>query len=143
MYNVHFDPDWPFLIEIGDNVTITNSTLLTHDASTWPFLKKSRIGGITIGNNVFIGHGSIILPNVRIGDNVIIGAGSVVTKDIPSDSIAAGNPCKVIGAYGDYVKKHEGYIKDEENHPSIDAYRSMDENVWSMARQKIETWGYN
>lgn len=51
---------------------------------------------INIGNHVWIGGGSIILPGVTIGDNVIIGSGSVVTKDIESDVIAAGNPCRVI-----------------------------------------------
>ena len=51
---------------------------------------------ISIGRNVWIGTNSIILPGVSIGDNVIIGAGSVVTKSIPDNSIAVGNPCKVI-----------------------------------------------
>ena len=51
---------------------------------------------IVIGSNVWIGMNAVILPGISIGDNVVIGAGSVVTADIPSDSIAAGNPCKVI-----------------------------------------------
>lgn len=51
---------------------------------------------VVIGNNVWIGGGSVILPGVKIGDNVVIGAGSVVTKSIPSDVIAFGNPCRVI-----------------------------------------------
>ncbi len=51
---------------------------------------------VTIGNNVWIGGNSIIFPGVVIGDNVTIGAGSVVTKDIPSDVLALGNPCKVV-----------------------------------------------
>lgn len=55
-----------------------------------------RTAPVTIGNNVWIGGGAIIMPGVEIGDNVVIGAGSVVTKSIPADSIAAGNPCKVI-----------------------------------------------
>ena len=49
-----------------------------------------------IGDNVWIGGGVIILPGVTIGDNVVIGAGSVVTKDIPKDTIAYGNPCRII-----------------------------------------------
>ena len=49
-------------------------------------------------NNVWIGGGAIILPGVTIGDNVVIGAGSIVTKDIPDNVIAAGNPCRVIRA---------------------------------------------
>ncbi len=51
---------------------------------------------VTIGNNVWIGGGAIILPGVTIGDNSVIGAGSVVTKDIPANVIAAGNPCQVL-----------------------------------------------
>lgn len=56
---------------------------------------KTQTAPVTIGNNVWIGGGVIIMPGVTIGDNVVIGAGSVVTKDIPSDTIAYGNPCKV------------------------------------------------
>ena len=51
---------------------------------------------MTIGNNVWIGGSVTILPGVTIGDNVTIGAGSVVTKDIPSGTVAVGNPCRVI-----------------------------------------------
>lgn len=57
---------------------------------------KTQTAPVIIGNNVWIGGGAILLPGVTIGDNVVIGAGSVVTKDIPSDSVACGNPCRVI-----------------------------------------------
>jgi carbonic anhydrase/acetyltransferase-like protein (isoleucine patch superfamily) len=57
---------------------------------------------IKVGNNVFIGYGSVILPGVSIGDNVVIGARSVVTRDIPSNCVAAGAPCKVIKSIFDY-----------------------------------------
>jgi len=57
---------------------------------------------VKIGNNVLIGNGTIILKGVNIGNDVVIGAGSVVTKDIPSNSLAVGNPAKV-------VKKIEGW----------------------------------
>ena len=50
---------------------------------------------VVIGDNVWIGGGAIIMPGVTIGDNVVIGAGSVVTKDIPSNTVAYGNPCRV------------------------------------------------
>lgn len=53
-------------------------------------------GKVKIGDNVWIGGGSIICPNVEIGENTVIGAGSVVTKSIPANVVAAGNPCKVI-----------------------------------------------
>lgn len=57
---------------------------------------KTLTAPVTIGDNVWIGGGAVILPGVSIGDNVVIGAGSVVTKDIPSDTIACGNPCRVV-----------------------------------------------
>lgn len=57
---------------------------------------KTQTAPVTIGNNVWIGGGAIIMPGVTIGDNVVIGAGSIVTKDIPSNKIAYGNPCQVI-----------------------------------------------
>ena len=56
---------------------------------------KTMTAPVTIGNNVWIGGGAIILPGVKIGDNVVIGAGSVVTKSIPDNSVAFGCPCKV------------------------------------------------
>ena len=67
--------------------------------STDPVERNSRqewAEPVTIGNNVWIGGSVTILPGVTIGDNVTIGAGSVVVRDIPSDCVAAGNPCKKI-----------------------------------------------
>ena len=78
-------------IEMGAGVKIISSN---HEESDYSISKISK--PISIGNNVWIGANSIILPSVNIGDNVIIGAGSVVTKDIPKNSIAVGNPCRVI-----------------------------------------------
>lgn len=57
---------------------------------------KTITAPVVIGNNVWIGGGTIIMPGITIGDNVVIGAGSVVTKDIPSNKIAYGNPCRVV-----------------------------------------------
>ena len=87
-------------VKIGDNVMIApNVGLYT---AGHPIDKDLRNSGkeyafpITIGNDVWIGGNVVINPNVTIGSNVVIGSGSVVTKDIPSNVIAAGNPCKVI-----------------------------------------------
>ncbi len=60
---------------------------------------------VTIGNNVWIGANVTILPNVTIGDHCVIGAGSVVTKDIPANTVAAGNPCRVLREIGEYDKQ--------------------------------------
>lgn len=65
---------------------------------------------VHIGRNCWIGAGAVIVPGVTIGDNVVIGAGSVVTKDIPSNVIAVGNPCRVLREVNDYDR--EFYFKD-------------------------------
>ena len=68
--------------------------------------------GVTIGNNCWIGGGVTICPGVTIGDNVVIGAGSVVTRDIPSNVVAVGNPCRVMRQIGERDRKY--YYKDRE-----------------------------
>ena len=113
IYTSLIDYEHGFLISIGDNVTLASDVrLLTHDASTKKLLGYSKVGRIKIGNNVFIGAQTIVLPNVKIGDYVVIGAGSVVTKDIPDNSIAVGNPCRVIGTYDDFKKKNYELFKN-------------------------------
>jgi maltose O-acetyltransferase len=87
-------------VTIGDDCFIgPNVSIYTACHSTDPVERNSRrewAEPVTIGDNVWIGGSVTILPGVTIGDNVTIGAGSVVTKDIPSNSIAVGNPCKVM-----------------------------------------------
>lgn len=65
---------------------------------------------VHIGRNCWIGAGAIILPGITIGDNTVVGAGSVVTKDLPSDVVAVGNPCKVLRAISEHDKEY--YFKD-------------------------------
>ena len=66
---------------------------------------------VRIGRNCWIGAGAVIVPGITIGDNVVIGAGSVVTKDIPSNVVAVGNPCRVIREISDHDKEY--YFKDK------------------------------
>ena len=89
-------------IIIGKNCHILyGCIILSHDASAKQRIKGADgFGETVIGNNVFIGVGSIVLPNVSIGDNSVIGAGSVVTRDIPSGVVAVGNPARVIKTIG-------------------------------------------
>lgn len=102
-----------WLVSIGDNVTLApNAHILAHDASTQRFIKYTKIGKVEIGNNVFIGAGSVVLPNVKIGDNVIIGANSVVTKDIENNVVVAGNPARVINSLENYLKKYKNIPED-------------------------------
>ncbi len=65
---------------------------------------------VHIGNNCWIGAGALIMPGVTIGDNTVIGAGSVVTKDIPSNVIAVGNPCRVLREVNEHDREY--YFKD-------------------------------
>jgi maltose O-acetyltransferase len=93
---VWIDPAHLSLITIGQSVTLAPRVqIVAHDASTKQALGYTRLGRVAIGDRVFVGAGSLILPGVTIGDDVIIGAGSVVTKDVPSGSVAAGNPATV------------------------------------------------
>lgn len=91
------------LLSIGNNVVIASGAKIEmHDASSMSIVGYSKIGKVTIGDNVFIGANSIILPGITIGSNVVIGAGSVVVKDIPDNSVAVGNPCRVIKSFNQY-----------------------------------------
>lgn len=110
---VYMDITRPFMIEIGNDVKITRGvTMLTHGYD-WCVLAGlndivlGSAGGITIGNNVFIGMNTTILKGVHIGDNVVIGAGSLVNKDIPDNCVAAGNPCRVIMPIDEYYEKRQ------------------------------------
>lgn len=112
------DPGHCWLIEIGDNVTLAPRVhILAHDASTKIPLGYTKIGKVKIGNNVFIGAGSTILPGVTIGDNVIIGSMSLVTHDLLRGGVYAGNPCVKIMDYNDFVEKHK---KNMISSPSFD-----------------------
>src|SRR5690554_1168330 len=106
IHTKHFGTE-PFLIKIGDNVTIGGDVkFITHDGSGSLFGRMFRYRKIMIGNNVFIGMNTLVLLGVEIGDNVIVGAGSVLTKSVPSNSVVAGNPAKIITTFDDYVTKN-------------------------------------
>lgn len=103
---VILDPSHCWLIEIGNNVTLAPRVhILCHDASTKQFLGKTKIGKVKIGDNVFVGANTTILPNVKIGSNVIIGANSVITNDVEDGTVVVGNPGKVLCSIDDYLKK--------------------------------------
>lgn len=125
------DGNWPWLITVGDNVTLaTGVKLLAHDASTAKAGVHTKIGIVQIGNNVFVGANSIVLPNVRIGDNVIIGAGSVISKDVPSNSVYAGNPAHLICTFSEYCEKHQN---NQNDHP---VFRQHTWQEWPDASKK-------
>lgn len=118
------DDSFCYLVSIGDHVTLApNVHILAHDASTKKILGYTKIGKVKIGKYVFIGAGSIVLPGVTIGDNVVIGAGSVISKDISSNSVAVGNPARVICSFNEYMEKQYNHLttqKPFEKQPSTE-----------------------
>lgn len=116
------DLTFPKGVHIGEHTYVAfNARILTHDRTRGLYLHTR------IGKNCFIGGESLILPGVTIGDNCVIGAGSVVTKDIPSCSIAAGNPAKVIrsnievGHYGRFASADDNERRLRESDPQAAA----------------------
>ena len=83
---------------IGNDCHITyGCVILSHDGAAKQLRKNDDGEGIVVlGDNVFVGVNSVVLRNVTIGDNSVIGAGSVVTEDVPSSSVVAGNPARVV-----------------------------------------------
>ena len=112
----------PKCLLIHNNVTIAAKVnFVTHEAIRHVLVNKynkpysMNLGCIEIMDNVFIGLGAIIMPNVRINENVIIAAGSVVTKDVPPNSVVAGVPARVIGTFDDLNKKREMLSKKQKD----------------------------
>jgi acetyltransferase-like isoleucine patch superfamily enzyme len=131
-------PTESFLIDIGDNVTLTNNvTFHTHDGGVGVLRHELKginvFGKIRVGNNVFIGSGATILPNVQIGNNVVVGASAVVTKNVPDNVVVAGNPAKVICTLEEY--KEKALIKGLFVHNNRPLERQM-EILESMSKKK-------
>ena len=109
----------PYLVEIGNNVRMNNYfTLLTHDFATSVLTNKygeflPSSGKVKIGNNVYFAQRCTVMKGVTIGDNCIIGYGSLVTKDIPSNSVVAGSPARVICTLEEYYEKRKTKALEE------------------------------
>lgn len=123
------DINFPWLISIGDNVTLASDVrLLAHDAST------SIIDGVRTKLGI-----------VKIGSNVFIGANSVVTHDVPSNSVYAGNPAKFICTFDEFSEKHR---KSFESHPTFHEHpwyewgNASDEEKQKMKEKLTDTFGY-
>ncbi len=117
--NVHFQPRQlpadPKFIKLHNNISIaSNVHFITHDVIHYVFNNlndkpiekfQSHLGCIEIMDNVFVGSGTRIMPNVKIGPNAIVAAGSLITKDVPEGVIVGGVPAKIIGSFDDLMKK--------------------------------------
>lgn len=125
----------PYLIEIGDNVRFSSDCkIVTHDGAVHvlrnqmgEYKDADIFGKVKIGNNVFIGMDSILLPGTEIGDNCIIAAGSVVKTKVPANMVYGGIPAKKICTIDEYREKN----KDRIVHT-----KSLDQN---MKRKYIES----
>lgn len=120
----------PWLVTIGDRVTISSGVrFVTHDGSGWLHRtdgRKYRIGRISIGSDVFIGLGSIIMPSVSVGDRCVIGSGSVVTKSVPEGFVVAGNPARIVSTYDEFMMR-------------VAKWPSENEMVGSTRREQVDS----
>lgn len=132
------DDTRPSLVSIGENCFINNYfEIHTHDWVSHVFLHSGRelvnsSGRVTIGNNVAFGRHVVVLKGVTIGDNCFIGAGSIVSKDIPANSIAVGSPAKVVMTLDEYYNKRLQLSEVE----AFDYARSIIERFGRMPQPK-------
>lgn len=123
----------PWLITIGNNVYITaGCQFVTHDGGTLILRKEvpdlELTAPIKVGNDVYIGINTTILPGVTIGNRCIIGAGTIVTKDIPDNSVAVGVPARVVKTVDEYLESakqrslHLGHLGPKEKEQALKEY---------------------
>lgn len=116
----------PEYVRIGSNVRLSGCTLFGHDGSVNMInrafgLNLDNVGPIIIGDNVFIGHGAIILPRVTIGSNVIVGAGAVVASDVPDNCVVVGVPARTVKTLEDHK---DDLIEMNANFPWLELVQS-------------------
>jgi acetyltransferase-like isoleucine patch superfamily enzyme len=96
----------PYLVTLGDHVSATSTSFVTHDGGVWVFRDEwpdaDVFAPITVGSNVFLGAGVLVLPGVTIGDHVVVGARSVVSRDLPSGCVAVGSPAIPVRSLDEY-----------------------------------------
>ncbi|MBN2656323.1 MAG: acyltransferase [Spirochaetales bacterium] len=112
----------PRYVKLGSNVCLASCSLIGHDASISVFSRSrgiilDKVGKIEIGDNCFVGHGAIILPDVKIGKDCIVAAGAVVTKSFPDNSIIGGTPGRIIGWTDEFIARQ---LSQTRNYPWYD-----------------------
>lgn len=118
----------PYLIEIGNHVTITEGVrFITHDGGVWVLRSSHKnidfIKPIKVGNNVFIGMNTLILPGVSIGNNTVVGAGTIVTKNLEGNAVYAGVPAKKIKDIDSYENQ---ILKETFDTKGLNKYEKKD-----------------
>lgn len=125
----------PAYVRLGNNVRLSGCTLFGHDGSVNMLIQATgkvldRVGKIDIRDNVYIGHGAVILPGVTIGPNAIVAAGAVVNRDVPPNSIVGGVPARRVAALDEYVERLE---RDTAALPWADLLaQRTPENYWDL-----------
>ena len=134
-----------FLISIGDNCGFgENCAILAHDAMPNEYMDATRVGRVIIHESCHFGMGTIILPGVEIGPRSVVGAGSVVLHDIPPESVAAGNPARVICSLQEFIERHRRKMEQSPVFPfkEYDYSRLTPEKMQEMIDKLTGTDGY-
>lgn len=133
--DIYIDISRPELIEIGDNVFLHKGVqIISHDWASYLFVNSfgdfiPAHDKVTLGSNIWLGRDVTILKGVTIGNNVLIGFGSIVTNDIPDNSVAVGSPAKVIMSLEEYYEKRKVQYIDEAIHYALAIFATGREPV--------------
>jgi maltose O-acetyltransferase len=105
--HVSIDPGFAWAVEVGADATLSaNVQVIAHDSAMFRMIGYTLVRPVKIGARAYIGAGATILPGAVIGEGAVVGAGAVVTGEIPADSVAVGNPARVIGDVGEFLDRH-------------------------------------
>jgi acetyltransferase-like isoleucine patch superfamily enzyme len=133
----------PWLIEIGSRVTIAGGVkFLNHDGGSRLFRYQhpnmnpfgNRYGTIQIRDNCFIGHSSILLPDIQIGPYSIVGAGSVVTKTVSPNMVVIGNPARDLCSVDEYMERYKGKMLELKARTVDELRRELTLGLWGEER---------